>query len=238
MMADHIATTAGSRKLRRASSFDSYAGLLETVKTKVKEGLGEKKKVPKKGKHDEEEDDTSSDDLGWEFSDAEDDDIQSQCDSPVAPLPFRQDLDPENDLSYDLVVKRSKTVTAMLLQDDESQEQLEDVFHGELKKADIFIDLHERYFANRAEIMREDPSEKPSDSQLIQDILTEAGVEGMSVRDLEAMFPSKNLSSPALKPEKKASGYELSKGSHGFERFIPTAIPNFFNNNNNNNNNS
>ncbi|KAJ3024643.1 UNVERIFIED_CONTAM: hypothetical protein HDU68_007921 [Siphonaria sp. JEL0065] len=223
--------------MRKASSFDSYAGLLETVKSRVKEGLGEKKKQIKNVQivvPQEDEEDASSDDLGWEFSDAED--VEYDSDSPVSPLPFRQDLDPEIEIAYEIIGKRSKTVTAMLLQDDESQEQMEDVFHGELKKADMFIDLHERYFANRSEIIRAG-AEGPSDSQLIQDILIEAGVEGMSVHDLEAMLPSKKKYADVKGSgkdinEKKEKEYEISKGSKGFERFIPTAVPSFFKSNN------
>ncbi|KAJ3298561.1 hypothetical protein HDU79_009326 [Rhizoclosmatium sp. JEL0117] len=193
----------GKPSHRRASSFDSYAGLLETVKSRVREGLDEKKRQAKKSvqivSEDviDEEDDTSSDDLGWEFSDVDDDDDESR----VSPLPFRQDLETENEESLVVVGKRSKTVTAMLLQGADSQETLEEQFDHEMKNANIYLDLHERYFANRSEMMRAN-AEEPNESQLLQDILLEAGVEGMSVRELESMMPRKSQSA-AKETEKK-----------------------------------
>ncbi|KAJ3261907.1 hypothetical protein HDU77_000645 [Chytriomyces hyalinus] len=239
---------------RRASSFDPYDKLLENVKSRVKEGM--KKTEPKPDARrvkttmaqtiraqriqdsDQEAEESSDDDLGWEYSDNDNDD------STVAPIAFRRDLDPEPVQSASATpARRSKTVTALLNGEDYDemmgQDQMEEAFHGEMKKADMFIDIHERYFRNRMEILEEskEVSLRESKLRLIEDMMQREGIEGMSVKDLEGMLQARkeptaeegNTLEPRDKDGKKGKqSYAISKGSSGFERFIPTNVPTLF----------
>ncbi|KAJ3239249.1 hypothetical protein HDU81_006354 [Chytriomyces hyalinus] len=236
---------------RRASSFDPYDKLLENVKTRVKEGMKKSRAKPdarrvkttitqmlqaQRIRDSDQEAESSEDDLGWEYSDNDNDD------SAVAPIAFRRDLDPEPVQSASgTPARRSKTVTALLNGGDYEemmcQDQMEEAFHGEMKKADMFIDIHERYFRNRMEILEESKeiSLRESKVRLIEEMMQREGIEGMSVKDLEGMLQARKEARAEHPPEpsdkdgkKGKQSYAISKGSSGFERFIPTNVPTFF----------
>ncbi|KAI8613858.1 hypothetical protein BC830DRAFT_431146 [Chytriomyces sp. MP71] len=124
---------------------------------------------------------------------------------------------------------------------------MEEAFHGEMKKADMFIDIHERYFRNRAEIKEEckmEADSKRRKAEFIEEMIREGGVEGLSVKDLEGMLQTKKglgskksdiraINADAEEDDgknatvSKPSDFKYSRGSAGFEAFIPTHVPTF-----------
>ncbi|KAJ3379580.1 hypothetical protein HDU84_006536 [Entophlyctis sp. JEL0112] len=240
-------TTPGRR--RRASSFDPYAQLLENVRGLVKSGLLEKRVATAvNGKHDAAPPPTdeaaSLDDLGWEFSDADDGD---SSDERVSPLPFRSDLqDVEQQGWAEIAVGCKESIGGMSPGPEPSlpcQEQLEREFHGELEKANMFIEIHEGFFRRRSQQQQQqqqqqyqqnqifaeievppcartgvEGEEENSDTQLLQDILAEAGIEGLSVAALEQLATRRT-------GEARRDG---TAAAAGLARFMPRHVPELF----------